>query len=115
MSVAVHTYSVRLVVPTLQPRVYICITKFVPATNVEGSFCQSARTSDGATTGAGSRIAMKNCALQGSSGEQREGRASTRLNREDAMTEEKWRKQFDEMIAEHRELNKLIPLDKPKT
>jgi hypothetical protein len=30
------------------------------------------------------------------------------------MTEEKWRKKFNEMIAEHRELEKQIPLHTPK-
>jgi hypothetical protein len=47
---------------------------------------------------------MPNCERRGSSG----------VTRERDMEDEKWRTKLGEMIAEHRELNKLIPLkDKP--
>ena len=91
----------------MQLGVYVCPIKFVDVRSAGRNIWRSAKTSAGALSGAVRNIETQIYALRGSSGAIQEG---------DTMTanDEKWRTTLKEMIAEHRELEKLIPLHTPK-
>jgi hypothetical protein len=90
----------------MQSGVYVCPIKFVDVRSAGRNTWRSAKTSAGAPSGAEKNIETQIYALRGSSGATQEG---------DTMTaDEKWRKGLKGMIAEHRELEKLIPLHTPK-
>jgi hypothetical protein len=93
--------------PTIQLGVYVWSIKFADVRSAGRNIWRSAKTSAGALSGAVRNIETQIYALRGSSGAIQEG---------DTMTanDEKWRSKVKEMVAEHRELNKLIPLDTPK-